>query len=43
MKRVLQWTAPPVALAYSQPNVLALLPSAVEVRCAPAARPGNPT
>lgn len=32
MKRVLQWSAPPAALAFSQPHLLALLPSGVEAR-----------
>lgn len=31
MKRVLQWSAPPAAMAFSQPHVLALLPSSIEV------------
>ena len=32
MKRVLQWSAPPAALAFSQPHVLAMLPSSIEAR-----------
>jgi hypothetical protein len=30
MKRVLQWSAPPAALAFSLPHVLAMLPSSIE-------------
>lgn len=30
MKRVLQWGAPPAALAFSLPHVLAMLPSSIE-------------
>ena len=30
MKRVLQWGAPPAAMAFSLPYVLAMLPSSIE-------------
>jgi hypothetical protein len=36
MKRMLQWSAPPAALAFSLPHVLAMLPSSIEASVQPA-------
>ena len=35
MKRVLHWGAPPAALAFSLPHVLAMLPSSIEASSQP--------
>lgn len=35
MKRVLHWGAPPAALAFSLPHVLAMLPSSIEASLQP--------